>query len=102
MLAIISGAEKFAFLFQPIYHGVGVFLYTGGKNDKLVPFTDFSKEFIAMRALVDVIEDGVLRADGAGPRDTDRGIELDLDHMTGGHPSATRKGVDKGFIKIED
>lgn len=105
MLAVEAAVEELAFLLQPIDDRVGVLLHTGGEDDELVPLAHLAEEFVAVRTFVDVVEDGVLRTeDGCVRRgaDSDRGVELDFDHVAGGHAAAFGEGMDQGFVQVQD
>lgn len=61
VLPIISTMEVLAFLLEPVDDGICIFLDTSGKYDQFIPFAHFAEKVVAMRAFMDVVQDGVLR-----------------------------------------
>jgi hypothetical protein len=109
MLAVISTREELAFLFQPIDYGICVFLDGSSENNKVVPFTDLefirivhirgknthsSEEVIAMRSLVNIVKNGMLRAECWTTASSHERAEFHFHHMPGTHPATLCHAVD--------
>lgn len=103
VLSIVPGREVPTLSLQPVDHGVGILLHRRRKHHQVEPLADPSQELVAVRPLVDVIQDWVLWPDRGLPPGALVGcVEADLDHVPGAHAAALRHAVDQGFVEVED
>lgn len=87
MLPVISAREVFPLLFKPVNDGICVLLDRGGENNKVIPFTYFSKKVVAMRSFMYVVKDWMLRTE-FGPSVANSVIEFNFHHVATAHSTA--------------
>ena len=63
VLPIIPPGEVLPLLLQPVDDRIRILLDRCCEDNQVIPIRHFTKEFITMRSLVDVIQDRMLRAD---------------------------------------
>ena len=103
MLPVIPGREILAVRLKPVDYRVGVLLDTSREYHQVEPPADAPQELVAVRPLVHIVQDGVLRADAGLATYTDVcRAELDLDHVSAVHAAALRHAVDQRLIQVED
>ena len=86
VLSIVAPDKILAFLLQPIDDRVCVLLYRSSENDKLVPLAYLFEELVAMRSLMNIIENRMLRTNDllrlvGSIRDSDGRVEFHLYHV---------------------
>lgn len=106
VLSVVPRLEVLALLLEPVDYRIGILLNTSREDDKFIPLADLPQELIAVRALVDVVQDRVLRCQRGlrpvGCQGSGHGHgKLNLHHVAAGHASALGERVDEGLIEIQ-
>jgi hypothetical protein len=57
VLAVIAAGEVFALSLEPVNHRVCIFLHRRCEDNEVVPFAYFAQELVAVRTLMDKVQD---------------------------------------------
>ena len=108
VLPVISSHKEFPLQFEPVNDRIRIFLHRGGENDQFVPLAHFAEEFVAMRALMDIVQDRVLRPNHRGRLSSmqraegDGRVQLDFDHVARRHAATFGERVNQSFVEVDD
>lgn len=96
VLPVVPALEVLALLLEPVDHRVGILLNTSCEDDEFIPLGNLAQEFVAVWALVNIVQNGMLRSQRrlrpAGCQGSCHGHgEFDFNHVATGHAAALRK-----------